>query len=50
MDSQVKNYLQSREDNKKNSSNEDWAFVWNPDAGRKKAMYLPSLLDKTEEL
>jgi 3'-5' exoribonuclease len=45
MDSQVKNYLQSMEDKKK-SSDEDWAFVWDPDSGRKKAMYLPSLLEK----
>jgi 3'-5' exoribonuclease len=49
MDSQVKNYLQSQEDMKKNS-NEDWAFVWDPDAGRKKAMYLPSLLEAMKDL
>jgi 3'-5' exoribonuclease len=44
MDSQVKNYLQNLEDKKK-STDDDWVFVWDPDSGRKKAMYLPSLLD-----
>ena len=42
MDSQVKNYLQQREDQKKQTE-ADWAFVWDSDAGRKKAMYLKNL-------
>ncbi len=45
MDSQIKNYLQSMEDKKKNTD-EDWVFVWDPDSGRKKAMYLPSLFEQ----
>jgi 3'-5' exoribonuclease len=49
MDSQVKNYLQSQEDQKKNN-NEDWAFVWDPDVGRKKAMYLPSIFEGDQPL
>jgi 3'-5' exoribonuclease len=39
MDSQVKNFLQVVEDHKKQSDDE-WAFIWDSDTGRKKAMYL----------
>jgi 3'-5' exoribonuclease len=42
MDSQVKNFLQVVEDYKKHSDDE-WAFIWDADAGRKKAMYLGDL-------
>lgn len=39
MDSQVKNYIQNVEEGKK-MTDEDWAFVWDPDLGRKRVMYL----------
>lgn len=39
MDSQVKNYIQNIEESKK-GTDEDWAFVWDPDLGRKRIMYL----------
>lgn len=39
MDSQVKNYIQNVEESKK-MTDEDWAFVWDPDLGRKRVMYL----------
>ena len=38
-DSQVKNYIQNVEEGKK-MTDEDWAFVWDPDLGRKRVMYL----------
>jgi len=44
MDSQVKNFLQVVEDQKKQSDDE-WAFIWDADVGRKKAMYLGDLFD-----
>ena len=39
MDSQVKNYIQRIEENRKNTDDE-WAFVWDSDAGGKRSMYL----------
>ena len=42
MDSQVKNYLQNLED-KQRSSEDEWAFVFDPESGRRKAMYLKDL-------
>jgi len=39
MDSQVKNYIQNVEEGRKNTD-EDWAFIWDPDLGRKRIMYL----------
>jgi 3'-5' exoribonuclease len=42
MDSQVKNFLQVQENHKKQSDDE-WAFIWDAEAGRKKAMYLGDL-------
>jgi 3'-5' exoribonuclease len=39
MDSQVKNYLQMVEDAKK-LTEEDWAFIYDPDAGKKRAIFL----------
>ncbi|HDM66942.1 MAG TPA: HD domain-containing protein [Thermoplasmatales archaeon] len=39
MDSQVKNYLQTIEENRQ-ISDEEWVFVWDGDIGKKKAMYL----------
>ncbi len=44
MDSQVKNYIQGVEETKKNTD-EDWAFVWDSNIGRKRAMYLGNILD-----
>ena len=48
MDSQVKNHLQKVEEEKKHTE-EDWAFVWDSDAGRKKAMYLKTLFEDFSE-
>ncbi len=45
MDSQVKNYLQQIEEQKKHTEDE-WAFVWDADAGRKRAMYLKTLFEE----
>jgi 3'-5' exoribonuclease len=39
MDSQIKNYIQNIEEGKKRTD-EDWAFLWDPDLGRKRVMYL----------
>ena len=39
MDSQVKNYMQNVEEGKK-LSNDDWAYMWDSDLGRKRVMYL----------
>ena len=39
MDSQVKNFMQSIEEGRKNSE-DDWVFIWDPDVGMKRAMYL----------
>lgn len=39
MDSQVKNYLQMREDAKR-QTDEEWTFVYDADAGKKRAIYL----------
>jgi len=39
MDSQVKNYMQNIEEIKKNTD-EDWAFVWDADLGKKRVVYL----------
>jgi 3'-5' exoribonuclease len=42
MDSQVKNYLQNLEERQK-SSVDEWAFVFDSDSGRRRAMYLKNL-------
>ena len=39
MDSQVKNFIQKIEEGRK-SSEEDWAYIWDSDAGQKRPMYL----------
>jgi 3'-5' exoribonuclease len=39
MDSQVKNYLQMIEDAKK-VTDEDWTFIYDPDAGKRRAIFL----------
>ncbi|HID26108.1 MAG TPA: HD domain-containing protein [Thermoplasmata archaeon] len=39
MDSQVKNYMQLREEGRK-LTDEDWAFMWDADLGRKRIMHL----------
>ena len=39
MDSQVKNYMQNIEEIKRNTE-EDWAFVWDSDLGKKRVVYL----------
>ncbi len=39
MDSQVKNYIQNMEAGRKNTD-EEWAFLWDPDLGRKRVVYL----------
>jgi len=39
MDSQVKNYLQRLEDARK-STDDDWAFIYDSDLGRKRPIYL----------
>jgi 3'-5' exoribonuclease len=39
MDSQVKNFIQNIEEGRK-TSEDDWAFIWDSDAGMKRAMYL----------
>jgi len=39
MDSQVKNFMQRMEEGRTNTD-EDWAFVWDADLGRKRVMYL----------
>jgi 3'-5' exoribonuclease len=39
MDSQVKNYMQSVDEMKKNTE-EDWGFIWDPDLGRRRLVYL----------
>jgi 3'-5' exoribonuclease len=39
MDSQVKNYIQSMEETKKNTD-EAWAFVWDSNIGKKRIRYL----------
>ena len=39
MDSQVKNFIQGIEENKKNTEDE-WVYVWDQNIGRKRAMYL----------
>jgi 3'-5' exoribonuclease len=39
MDSQVKNYLQMRDDAKR-QTDEEWTFVYDADAGKKRAIYL----------
>ena len=39
MDSQVKNYIQHIEENKMLTEDE-WAFIWDPDIGKKRMMYL----------
>lgn len=39
MDSQVKNYIQLVEAGQK-LTDEDWAFIWDADLGKKRAMYL----------
>ena len=42
MDSQVKNYIQGVEETKKNTD-EDWAFVWDSNIGRKRVRYLGNI-------
>jgi len=39
MDSQVKNFIQTIEEGRKNSE-DDWGFIWDPDQGMKRPMYL----------
>jgi 3'-5' exoribonuclease len=39
MDSQIKNFIQNFEENKKNTD-EEWAFIWDSDYGSKRPMYL----------
>lgn len=39
MDSQVKNFIQNIEEGRK-ISEDDWAFIWDSDAGKKRPMYL----------
>ncbi len=39
MDSHVKNYIQMMEEGRKNTD-DDWAFIWDSDAGRKRPMFL----------
>ena len=39
MDSQIKNYIQHFEENRKNTD-EEWVFVWDSDYGGKRPMYL----------
>lgn len=39
MDSQIKNYIQSLEENRKNTD-EEWAFIWDSDYGSKRPMFL----------
>jgi 3'-5' exoribonuclease len=39
MDSQVKNFIQNVEDSRK-SSEDDWGFIWDPDSGMKRPLYL----------
>jgi 3'-5' exoribonuclease len=39
MDSQVKNYMQNIEEIRR-STDEDWAFVWDSDLGKKRIVYL----------
>ena len=39
MDSQIKNYIQNFEENRKNTDDE-WVFVWDSDYGGKRPMYL----------
>ena len=39
MDSQVKNYMQMRDDAKR-QTDEEWAFIYDADAGKKRAIYL----------
>ncbi|UCH71757.1 MAG: HD domain-containing protein [Thermoplasmatales archaeon] len=39
MDSQVKNYIQNVEEGKKNTD-EEWAFIWDSDVGKKRPVYL----------
>lgn len=39
MDSQVKNFIQNIEEGRK-TSEDDWGFIWDSDAGQKRAMYL----------
>jgi len=39
MDSQVKNFIQNIEEGRK-SSDDDWAFIWDSDTGKKRPMYL----------
>jgi 3'-5' exoribonuclease len=42
MDSQVKNYLQNLDDQRKNSD-DDWSFVWDGDLGMKKAIFMKNI-------
>ncbi len=49
MDSQVKNYLQIMEENRQ-ISDEDWAFIWDGDIGRRKAMYLVDITSIGEKI
>ena len=39
MDSQVKNFIQNIEEGRKTSEDE-WAYVWDPDVGQKRSLYL----------
>ena len=39
MDSQVKNFMQNIEEGR-SATDDDWAFVWDADLGRKRVMYL----------
>ena len=39
MDSQVKNFIQNIEEGRKTTEDE-WAFIWDSDAGMKRPMYL----------
>jgi 3'-5' exoribonuclease len=39
MDSHVKNYIQMMEEGRKNTD-DDWAFIWDSDVGRKRPMFL----------
>ena len=40
MDSQVKNFIQQLEDAKKLTEDDHWAFVYDPDLGRKREIFL----------
>jgi len=47
MDSQVKNYLQSMDNQRKNSDDE-WVFVWDGDLGMKKPIFMRNINDELQ--